>query len=94
MTVSEEERFEMHLGLRRALGDEVANAVMEHLPNGGWGDVARVRDIDLVRSEIRSVSNDVRRLDNTLKLLIGGVLTVSAALLVMFVQLSQAIAGL
>lgn len=94
MTMSEEERFEMHLGLRRALGDEVANAVMEHLPNGGWGDVARVRDIDLVRSEIRSVSNDVRRLDNTLKLLIGGVLTVSAALLVMFVQLSQAIAGL
>ena len=94
MAVSEEKRFEMHLGLRSALGDDVANTVMEHLPAGGWGDVARLRDIELLRSEIRVVSDGLRRIDSTLKLLIGGVLPVSLTLLVMFVQINQTISGL
>jgi hypothetical protein len=48
MTISEAKRFEMHLGLKKVLGDDVANTVMEHLPPSGWGDVARARDIDLL----------------------------------------------
>mgnify|MGYP003347488517 CR=1 FL=1 len=48
MTISEAKRFEMHLELKKVLGDDVANTVMEHLPPSGWGDVARARDIDLL----------------------------------------------
>jgi len=40
------------------------------------------------------VSDGLRRIDSTLKLLIGGVLTVSLTLLVMFVQINQTISGL
>lgn len=46
MTVSEDQRFRMHQELRKVLGDEVGNTVMEHLPPLGWGDVARTKDID------------------------------------------------
>lgn len=49
MTINETQRFEMHLGLRNALGDDVAGALMEHLPPSGWADVARVRDIEHLR---------------------------------------------
>lgn len=50
MTISEAERFEMHLELRKVLGDDVANTVMGHLPPSGWGDVARVSDLTHVHS--------------------------------------------
>ena len=50
MTISEAERFEMHLELRKVLGDNVADTVMEHLPPSGWGDVARVSDLSHIHS--------------------------------------------
>lgn len=43
--INETQRFEMHLGLRNTRGDDVAGALMEHLPPSGRADVARVRDI-------------------------------------------------
>jgi hypothetical protein len=46
MTVSEDQRFLMHQELRKVLGDDVGNTVMEHLPPLGWGDVARTKDIN------------------------------------------------
>jgi hypothetical protein len=46
MTISERDRFEMHLELKRLMGDAVADTLMEHLPPSGWGDVARKYDID------------------------------------------------
>ena len=49
MTFDEQQRFEMHVGLRQALGDDVAATVMEHLPPSGWSDVARTRDIEHLR---------------------------------------------
>ena len=49
MTIDEQQRFEMHVGLRRALGDDVAATVMEHLPPSGSSDVARTRDIEHLR---------------------------------------------
>jgi len=46
MTITEAQRFELHLGLQGALGDTVANTLMEHLPPSGWSDVVRLRDLD------------------------------------------------
>ena len=45
MTISEAQRFEMHLALQRVLGDEVAGTLMDHLPPSGWSDLVRMRDV-------------------------------------------------
>ena len=87
MTISEAQRFDMQLGLRSHLGDDVANTLMEHLPPSGWSDVARKQDIDEIRK-------DLTRINGTLKVIIGGVLTVSAAIIVLLVQLNQNISSL
>lgn len=87
MAITEQQRFEMHLELRQHLGDEVANTLMEHLPPSGWGDVARKSDIDRIERQV----NNLR---GSLKVLIGGVITVSAAIIVLLIQLNQNISGL
>jgi hypothetical protein len=46
MSISEAQRFDMQVGLRQQLGDDVANTLMEHLPPSGWSDVARTREIE------------------------------------------------
>ena len=51
MTISETARLDMLSGLRTHVGEAVANTLMEHLPPGGWYDIARTGDID--RIEIR-----------------------------------------
>ena len=55
MPISEEQRFQLHLGLRTVMGDEVANTLMEHLPPWGWADVARKSDIDRLDKRIDGV---------------------------------------
>ena len=64
MATTEHERLEMHLGLRKVLGDDVANTLMEHLPPSGWGDVARKYDVSMATDmiNIRIDSLD-RRMD-------------------------------
>lgn len=52
MSVNEAERFDMQVGLRILLGDDVANTLMEHLPPSGWSDVARTRDIEFIDKRI------------------------------------------
>lgn len=86
----------MRSGLQQALGDNVANILMEHLPPSGWSDVARTRDIDLLREDmnglevrlrddIHDMKADIRemnaRLDHHTKWLIGIALTYGATLL-------------
>lgn len=63
MALTEADRLEMHLGLRQALGDTVANTVMEHLPPSGWGDVARVRDVDRIENRIDRIEDRIDRLE-------------------------------
>ena len=63
MTISEAQRFEMHLGLRKALGDDVANSLMEHLPPSGWSDVARTSDIDRIDVRIDHLEARLDRLE-------------------------------
>jgi hypothetical protein len=87
MSISEAERFDMQVGLRSHLGDHVANILMEHLPPSGWSDVARKQDIADIHKELT-------RINSTLKVIIGGVLTVSAAIIVLLIQLNQNISSL
>jgi hypothetical protein len=60
MSISEAQRFDMQIGLRQQLGDDVANTLMEHLPPSGWSDVARTRDIEFIDKRIGML---VKRLD-------------------------------
>lgn len=52
MRISEAQRFDIQIGLRQQLGDDVANSLMEHLPPSGWSDVARTRDIEFIDKRI------------------------------------------
>lgn len=42
-------RLAMYQTLQTVLGQPVADTLMNHLPSGGWGDVARRADIDTLR---------------------------------------------
>jgi uncharacterized coiled-coil protein SlyX len=39
-------------GLRTHVGEAVANTLIEHLPPGGWYDVARTGDFDRIETRI------------------------------------------
>ena len=87
MSISEAQRFDMQVGLRSHLGDDVANTLMEHLPPSGWSDVARKQDID-------TVHNDISRINGTLKIIIGSMITVSTAIIVLLIQLTITVSQL
>ena len=70
MSVSETNRLDMLAGLRTHLGDFVADTLMEHLPPGGWYDIARTSDIDRLRGEfvtLRGEFNSLRDEFGTLR---------------------------
>ena len=73
MAITEQERLEMHLGLRKALGDEVANTVMAHLPPSGWGDVARKHDVlmavDMISLRVDAIDRRIDILDKRMDLI-------------------------
>ena len=105
MAITEHERLEMHLGLRKVFGDDVANTLMEHLPPSGWGDVARKYDVsmatDLINIRIDSLDRrmDVidKRMDTIerrLTIVITAGLTIGLALLGMQIQIMLSIANL
>lgn len=60
MSISEHDRFEMHLELKRLMGDAVAETLMRHLPPSGWGDVARKYDLDALSRRVDALE---QRLD-------------------------------
>ena len=94
MTITEARRFEMHLELKKKLGDDVADTLMEHLPPSGWEDVVRVRDLTPLKMQIDNVEKNLSRVNGSLKVLIGSVVTVSVAILVLLVQMSFSISQL
>ena len=98
MTISEAQRFEMHLGLRNTLGDVVANSLMEHLPPSGWSDVARTGDVDRINARMDRLETEMREgfksVRNTIRFLVASALTVSVGLIVMLIQLNQSISAL
>ena len=52
MAISETARLDMLAGLRTHVGEAVANTLMEHLPPGGWYDVALTGDFDRIETRI------------------------------------------
>ena len=45
----------MRRELKKALGDDVADTMMEHLPPTGWADVARKDDIERLEQRLGTV---------------------------------------
>jgi hypothetical protein len=87
VSISEAQRFDMHRGLKVSLGEQLGDLVMEHLPPGGWGDIASRHDVHAVRKDIETVRQDVSRLDRTLKWVIGLGVTVSLGLFALQAQI-------
>jgi len=105
MHVSEAQRFEMQLALRRVLGDEMGDRLMEHLPPVGWSEVALSRDVDALRRDVDALRRDfesfraemmreIAGIRSSIRVLTGAMITVSVAILGLMVQLNLAIAQL
>ena len=63
MTISETARLEMFGGLQKSLGEAVANTLIEHLPPGGWYDVARTGDFDRIEIRLDKLDNRIDKLE-------------------------------
>ena len=63
MSVSEAQRFEMHTALRKVMGDEVADTMMEYMPPVGWSDVARKSDIDRLDQRLDQIDKRFEQVD-------------------------------
>lgn len=103
MTIDEQQRFEMHVELRRVLGDNVATTVMEHLPPSGWSDVARTRDIEHLRDHFDTqlarvddrfarVDDRFAQVDRRLDSIVRGLWTIGTAFAGAFIALFSLIA--
>jgi len=49
--------------LRTHVGEAVANTLMEHLPPGGWYDVARTGDFDRIETRLDKLDNRIDKLE-------------------------------
>jgi len=87
MSASDAQRFELHLELKRILGDDVADNLMDYLPPTSWSDVARKRDIDVLERRIDGI-------ERRLNVAITGGLAFALALLALQVQIVLSIANL
>lgn len=94
MSISEAQRFEMQVGLRSHLGDDVANTLMEHLPPSGWSDVVRKHDLDPINFHLAKIDENISRINGTLKIIIGSMITVSTAIIVLLIQLTITVSQL
>ena len=63
MAISETARLDMLSGLRNHVGEAVANTLMEHLPPGGWYDVARTGDFDRIETRLDKLENRIDKLE-------------------------------
>jgi len=63
MAISETARLDMLAGLRTHVGEAVANTLMEHLPPGGWYDVARTGDIDRIETRLNRIDDRFDKLE-------------------------------
>jgi len=63
MAISETARLDMLSGLRTHVGEAVANTLMEHLPPGGWYDVARTGDFDRIETRLDKLEASLDKLE-------------------------------
>lgn len=52
MAISESDRFELHLGLQKILGEPLATTFMENVPPSGWSEVAQTSDLAALKNEM------------------------------------------
>ena len=85
MAISETARLDMLSGLRTHVGEAVANTLMEHLPPGGWYDVARTGDIDRIETRLDKLEASLdkleARIDTNTRWMIGISLTYGIGIL-------------
>jgi hypothetical protein len=67
---------------------------METFSPSDWSDVVRKQDLEPINIHLSNIENDLSRMSSTIKVLIGGVLTVSAAIIVLLIQLNLNISQL
>ena len=72
MAISETARLDMLSGLRTHVGEAVANTLVEHLPPGGWYDVARTGDFDRIETRLDKLDNRIDKLEARLDNRIDG----------------------
>jgi len=60
MAMSEAQRFELHLGLQKLMGEPMATTFMENVPPSGWSDVAQRSDLAMLDRELRGEINILR----------------------------------
>lgn len=105
MAMSKAQRFELHLGLQKLMGEPMASTFMENVPPSGWSDVAQRADLSILERELRAELNivrvdierlrvDVDKLDRKLSMVVGIGLTFGLALLALQVQIMLSIASL
>jgi len=85
MAISETARLDMLAGLRTHVGEAVANTLMEHLPPGGWYDVARTGDFDRIETRLDKLEQRFdkleARIDTNTRWMIGISLTYGIGIL-------------
>lgn len=85
MAISETARLDMLSGLRTHVGEAVANTLMEHLPPGGWYDVARTGDFDRIETRLDRLEQRFdkleARIDTNTRWMIGISLTYGIGIL-------------
>lgn len=52
MALSESDRFDLHLGLQKILGEPLATTFMENVPPSGWSEVAQKSDVVALKNEM------------------------------------------
>lgn len=89
MSAPDSSRLDLYNGLRDALGTELADNLMAHLPTASATDLATKSDLESgiagVRSEIAGVKDEMRylsqRIDRLYQAMIGGFAAMVAALI-------------
>lgn len=94
MALSESDRFELHLGLQRIMGEPLATTFMENVPPSGWSEVAQKSDLANLRIDLERFKTDIVRIDRKLSVIVSVGLTFGLALLALQVQIMLTIAQL
>lgn len=90
MSTTESRRLQLHLTLRKVLGDDMAETLMDHLPPTGWADVARRDDVERVE---RQMDRQFTSLERRMGVAIGVAIAFAMALLAIQVQIMFSVAG-